>query len=614
MAKRSEFLQSHKFYLVPLFACFIDLIYLPNLADPLNPIKFWVLGCAALSFLGLIISSLPNIRAEISNSRVVMMTFVIIAIFVGALISAFFFTDVKSIGLIGFYGRNTGTLFYIFLSIIFFYCSLKFHFVSIKYFYFIVSCISFVFAIYGALQHFNLDFIQWNAPFNKIVLTIGNPDFSAALLAIFVAIIFPAMFLKIPRSTKTAVGFLILFLAVIIYWTNARQGLIGLLAGLSFTLLLVLWQKSHRLAVALFVTDFILALIAILGTLQIVPLTGYMYKSSVNDRGYNWRAAWHMFVTHPWTGVGIDRYAASFFKYQDPKYPLIYGNSQLVNNAHSDYLQFFATGGILLGISYTALTIFVGWRAVKVVQRYKSTEQIIISGVIGGWIVFVAQSFISPDNQCVTIWGWLLGGMIIGLSISESSVEIPVILRSKISNNNILRKYLISVMLIIFFLFTVVAPMYKGEIRVANFLKIDPASINSAPLRAAYLKLSSQAFDTPLISLDYKVRIAFNITNVGLINEGKSYFEQILKEDPKKSDAPQFLAEIYESQRMYLEAIKYRIATRSVNPWNTGNLLALERDYLAVGNRSLAGSLRNSIIGMAPGTDNANKAAKAITG
>jgi tetratricopeptide (TPR) repeat protein len=156
--------------------------------------------------------------------------------------------------------------------------------------------------------------------------------------------------------------------------------------------------------------------------------------------------------------------------------------------------------------------------------------------------------------------------------------------------------------------------MYKGESRVVNFLKINPSSVNTPSLRAAYLQLSSEVFSTPLLSPDYKVRIAFNITNVGLVDEGKAYFEQILKQDPKKSDAPQFLAEIYESQKKYPEAIKYRVITREVYPWNTANLLGLENDYLAMGDKGSAKAIRDSIVAMAPGTENALKADKAIGG
>ena len=615
MSKRGETVQTKHIYFLPLVVCLIDLIYFQPLADPLNPIKFWVLGLLALFALGLVVSDFLNIRSAVLGDSSLKIATVLILLFVSSLLFAFFFTEVKSIGLIGFHGRNTGLLFYIFLCIIFLHTSLRFEFNQIKYFYITLVCMSIFFGSYGGLQHFNIDFVQWDAPFNKIVLTIGNPDFSAALLAIFIATIFPLAFIKLSNLKRAILFVLIVFVSVVIYWTNARQGLIGLLAGISFTLFIVLWQRSRKLGLAFSLLGLGAGLIAILGTLQVGPLKTYLYKASVNDRGYDWRAAWHMFTSHPWTGVGIDRYAAYFFKYQDSKYPLIYGNTQLVNNAHSDYLQFFATGGIFLGCSYIFLTLFIGWRALKVINSYKDEKQILVSGVIAGWIVFVAQSLISPDNLSVTIWGWLLAGIIVALSLPENiTTRPPLTHKSKINSTNRAKGYSATLVLVLTFLFTIVVPMYKGESRVVSFLKINPTSINTSQLRSAYLQLSSQAFNTPLLSPDYKVRIAFNITNAGLVDEGKLYFEQILKQDPKKSDAPQFLAEIYESQKNYPEAIKYRVATREVYPWNTANLFGLESDYLAIGDKNSAKAVRDSIIAMAPGTENALKADKAIGG
>lgn len=614
MSKTRDSIQSKPTYYLPLIACLIDIAYLRNFVDPLNPIKFWGLGLTALFCLGLALSEVLSVRSIILGDKVLRVAVSITILFVSALVFAFFMTDVKSIGLIGFHGRNTGLLFYIFLSIIFLYSALYFRFFQLRNFYITVIGITSLFGIYGCLQHFNIDFIPWDAPFNKIVLTIGNPDFSAALLAIFLAIIFPLVFMKMPNWRRVALIVLIAFVSLVIYWTNARQGLIGLLAGLSFSTLIMFWQRNRALALTFFLLDLSAVVIAILGAVKLGPLAKFLYKASVNDRGYDWRAAWHMFSSHPWTGVGIERYAANFFEYQDSKYPLIYGITQLVNNAHSDYLQFFATGGIFLGCSYVILTMFVGWRALKVIQRFKGPQQIMVSGVIAGWIVFIAQSLISPDNLSVTIWGWLLGGLIVALSLSATVQDTPHNPKAKATTGPRARGLLLGILLAVVFLFTTVAPMWKGETRVLNFLSINPALINSPSLRTAYLQQSSQAFTTPLLSPDYKVRIAFNITNVGLVEEGKAYFEEILKQDPKKSDAPQFLAEIYESQKKYSEAIKYRVMTREVYPWNTANLLGLENDYLAVGDKSSAKNIRDSIVAMAPGTENALKAFKAISG
>ncbi|MFM7984157.1 MAG: hypothetical protein ACKPKO_33010, partial [Candidatus Fonsibacter sp.] len=40
--------------------------------------------------------------------------------------------------------------------------------------------LSLLFILYGFMQHFGNDFIDWNNPYNSIILTLGNPNFSSA--------------------------------------------------------------------------------------------------------------------------------------------------------------------------------------------------------------------------------------------------------------------------------------------------------------------------------------------------------------------------------------------------------------------------------------------------
>ena len=116
--------------------------------------------------------------------------------------------------------------------------------------------------------------------------------------------------------------------------THAIQGIIVSLIGVGIYLYFEIRRKFNKkiefgylvIAAISFVTIF-------LGMLQIGPLTKYLYKNSITDRGYNWRAALKMFQTHPWTGVGLDNYASYFPTYRDSKYPLIYGYIQ-IGRAH----------------------------------------------------------------------------------------------------------------------------------------------------------------------------------------------------------------------------------------------------------------------------------------
>ena len=319
-----------------------------------------------------------------------------------------------------------------------------------------------------------------------------------------------------------------------------------------------------------------------------------------------------MFTSHPWFGVGIDRYAGSFLKYRDPKYPLLYGYRQSVNNAHNVFLELFATCGVFVGLAYIGVIVFVAWRAFKAWKKYEGNQQILVTGVIAGWIVFVAQSVISVDSLSLSIWGWLLGGFIVGLSLDEGLVsEVKGNVAKKREKSSRLNQLVVFSILVLLFL-KILVPMYQAESRTLNFQKL-PVPTTKAD-QASYLAAANQAFNTRLISPDYKVIIAFSVTNAGLVNDGVSFFQAALKQDPKLNDANQFLGTIFEHFKNYPLAIKYRLAGRELNPWGADNLLQLENDYLLMGEKDSAREIRDSIMKMAPGSDLATKAQAAISG
>ena len=592
-------------YALPIWLCIIDFAYMTNTADPLNPIKFWLLGILGIFLLGNIYS-VKGAIGFLKSNRTHQLGILVSGLFLFALLFSFLFTDVKSIGLIGYFGRNNGLLSYLFLVIIFIYTALNFLKYFLKSFYLVISIITFLFSIYGAFQHFNHDFVKWNAPYNKITLTLGNPDFSAALLGMFTVILIALLFNKISGLFKLATALLITFSTLVIYWTNARQGLMAVALGTGVVISAMLWQKKPRFAGVFIFIEAVVAFFSIFGMLQKGPLSKYLYKASINDRGYDWRAGWHMFTSHPWTGVGIDRYAGYFLQYRESKYPLIYGYQQSVNNSHNLFIEFFATGGIFLGFAYILLIIFIGWRSLIALKISEGSHQILITGIFAGWIIFVTQSVISVDNLGISIWGWTLGGILVASSLNKEALEKKEKLIVSPS-----RKYGVFVVCSLLFL-VVVVPMYQGQTRMFTFQQIALPSISSTSQKTLYSQIADKTFNTPLLSPDDKVLIAFSVTNAGLVNQGMYYFEEILKADSRRSDAAQFLGMIYESQKNYKQAIYYRNLARKLDPWSTPNLLELVHDYIAIGDRNSAVVTSREINEMAPGTDNAKKSQKAI--
>ena len=593
--------QSSRLFLLPAGLALVDIAFQKGASDPLNPIKLWVLGILASWALAEIVST-PGTRLLIKKSRVIKYFTLILLFFIGSFFTALILTPVLSIGLLGDTGRNIGFLNYIFLAVIALYSGTKISFVNIKDIYWTAFLLSGIFSVYGFFQHFKIDFLKWNTPYNPIILTVGNPDFASSLLSLFAVLCFGGFFIKIHRSIKFFLFPLIVLTLIIIYWTQARQGLIETAVGIGLVIVVLVWQRNIKLALSLILIEFLFGLVSILGMLQIGPLTKLLYKASVNDRGYNWRAALNMFKHHPWFGVGVDRYAAFFLQYRSPKYPLIYGYTQTVTNAHNVFLQILATAGIFAGLSYVILIVFIAKRAWVALHKTTGTDQVLIAGIVAGWIVFVAQSIISVDSLSISIWGWILGGAIIALSIQD---EVSKNLKPISSSRGI-----VFIAASLSFLFIII-PMYRNERATDRFSRITAPSDPS--LKNIYRNIARSTFNQALLNPNYKNNIALILAKNNYNSEAIADFREVIKEDPRNTNAYSLLATLYETMKDSKSAIPYRQALSKLDPYGAENLVSLEADYLFIGDKHAAIITRDVIIAIAPGTDVAKRAANLIT-
>ena len=618
MAKRTKNIKPRVFA-IPLALIYVDLAVCTTTLDPLNPVKLWGLSVVSAFALADIISTKSN-RSLIRNETVYRLYALILFFFVAILFLCIFFTPVKSIALLGDTGRNLGFLNYLFLTLVALYTSLRMSLENLKMVYRTAFFLASTLTIYGFFQHFNIDFINWNNPFNPIVLMTGNPDFSASLLGLLVVICVVGLFVDFSKTVKLGLVALISSAILIIYWTKARQGLVATAAGVGFIALVLVWQRSKRGAFALLCMEIVGAIFSILGTLQIGPLTKYFYKASINDRGYDWRAALSMFKHHPFFGVGLDRYAAYFLQERSPKYPLIYGYTQSVNNSHNVFLQFFATAGLFAGLTYLALIIFVGCRAFVALRRSSGHEQLLLSGVTAGWIVFVAQSVISVDSLSISIWGWVLGGAIVGLSWRKPDV-IQGFGENQTSKSQIVSKQLqaqntspfrsvLFVGILIITVTGVIIPMYRNETAMARFVSFGSPT---TPLgQRVFAATAEKTFHQPLLNPNYKEQIASKMAENNFGPEAISYFKQTIKGDSRNTNSYSLISVVYENLRNPKEAIIYREALHKLDPYGAANLIKLENDYLLVGDKPSALTTEKAILGMAPGTDVADQAAKLL--
>jgi O-antigen ligase len=264
------------------------------------------------------------------------------------------------------------------------------------------------------------DFIPWNNPYGNILGTFGNPNFIGAFLGLFAASLV-AYSLKKGVRVELRIGAAIVFLVAVyeIVDSSAIQGRVVVAAGLGIVgFYLVRSKFQNALAQLGYIAVVAVGgVFALLGALQIGPLTKYIYKTSVSLRGEYWQAGWNMGSDHPLTGVGFDTYGDWYRRARDTQALLMPGPNTVTNAAHNVPFDVFAFGGWPLFIAYLLILLLSVIAIVRVTLRTRKYDGVFVT-LTTAWVCYQLQSIISINQIGLAIWGWLFGGALIAYEIA----------------------------------------------------------------------------------------------------------------------------------------------------------------------------------------------------
>lgn len=324
-------------------------------------------------------------------------------------------------------GRGLGFLTYFSLLIVMIYTSLRIKISDLSKIAFgiMISCI--LSSLYSVAQFYGFDFFDWRTQTNGIIGTIGNPNFQSS----FVAIAFVPSIIYV--WSKQYRVFLVTFVSGILiftlYITESTQGYIALASSVIVFLLIHLWYRQQKMLFkVLSVSSFFMAIVAILGMLNMGPLSYYLYKVSVRSRGEMWQTANAIIKDNPIFGVGIDSLGDYSLRYRSAK--TASGIDEYIDNCHNFILQFAATGGIGLAILYVGITTLALYSFIKLQRKIGRFDKL-LAAIFAGWVSFQLQSVISPAAIPTLIWNFIFCGALIGLS-KEINLETstPINIRS----------------------------------------------------------------------------------------------------------------------------------------------------------------------------------------
>jgi hypothetical protein len=382
-----------------------------SVTDPVNVTKLLALGGVAGAAAAIVISF------GISNLwKFHKVALVLIVIFMVTVINSVVQSAAPMYQLIyGAYGRNTGLVTYLLLTLLFLAAaslSNKNSFAKVNYG---LMAAGFINAIYSLWVTLFGDFIGWTNPYGNILGTFGNPNFVGAFLGIFATVLFAYLIkpdLGVPLRIGAGITLLITFFEI--KESSAIQGVVVGAGGIALVGFYFLRSKFKSALVPAIYTLAVsgVGVVAVLGALQKGPLTSLIYKNSVSLRGEYWQAAWNMSKDFPFSGVGMDTYGDWYRRLRDDQALINPGPNTISNAAHNVVLDQLAFGGWPMFIAYIAILIIVAISIIKVTIRSREYNFTFI-GLATAWICYQVQSIISINQIGLAIWGWLLGGVLI---------------------------------------------------------------------------------------------------------------------------------------------------------------------------------------------------------
>ena len=581
--------------------------------DPFNSAKLILLLLLSGWIFGHLVNSYK--KNPINRKSQEFISTIIILSFIFFLLTSTIFTEVFIVGLLGDTQRRNGFLAYLALSIIFLYSARTIRFFNVLRIYKVAILIGLVLSCYGLMQINGKDFIKWSNPYNAMISTLGNPNFASATLAILSLLALYGIFLKnFPTIYKLlGITFIVISLFDIVN-SDSRQGLLVIFFSLLVYVSTYLYFTNRKIGFIVIFVSAVIGGLAVAGMLQKGPLTSLLYKDSVSVRGYYWRAGIEMFKSDPFTGVGVDRYGAYFKEFREVGYPLKYGFEITSSNAHNTFIQLFATAGVFVGTLYLMLIGYVFFSAIKLLRKSNGEDQKITLGLISAWVGFQAQSLISIDNIGIAVWGWLLGGAIIGLSNSvNENLKVPEIQQVSVkkANNaqiNLFQPAISALILIPVIVFS--SYFYKSESNL-YFLKV--ITVPSSPQnKQPVLDYVNKVINNPMSDPFYKYRAAYFLLDMGYTNEAYSIILSSHKADPRNPDYLQGLANFEESKQNIKNAISVRRKISIIDPWNADNYLKLLVLYKSNGDLVNANEMKNKILNFAPNTEIAKTALETL--
>jgi O-antigen ligase len=556
----------------------IPLFFLPSSRDVFNfPKAILLYAILAGALIHYFLSPTGEKVSSLVNRRLINITLLGVSLLISA--SAFFTDTALMRALFGYPNRSNGLLTYLALILLIWVASrmlISRRFLEKLQRDFFILIILFV--SYSFLQYLDLDPVSWNNSYNKIIGTLGNPNFSGAFLGIMGAVLIFYFF-----STSKPIRFFYLALSicsVFLGWaTESFQAVLIFAIGI---LILVLAYLKSRFCFKTFISSVtasvFIGVFSIWSFFGQGPLGERLYQPTLVLRLEYWTVGIKTALANPLLGIGPDSYTEGWRLFRTPEFVKTYSDAVSVDSAHNTLINFMANFGIPAFLFLFVIYLLIGINALKLLFG-RDQNTLIVKAIALTWLLLVIQSLFSLEQIGLHVFQWVAGSLLLNqgfitsskyLSSRETKKETRPQERGGFSARG---EVAIMTTVITFIAFL---PLLNQEIRL-NKLGATPVDKNATQqfiddALDGFGNYSKKDMNRVIVISDFLLRAE-------RYSDAQSLIEDIVKDEPRSYEGFEQLARLAGFRGEYSVEIEYRRNIESFDPQNYGNLISLAEAY-----------------------------------
>ena len=576
---------------VPLALVF----FIPSVSDSFNLTKLLLLLVFAASSLILLVFERGKAWNSLSIKQTSGLALVLYFMFaISIVISGWAGTPNPVRFFWGYPGRANGILYYLSILTICLIVLLLWRNQNLDYFLKLIRYGFFGLILYSTVQYLNLDPMPWSNPYNRIIGTLGNPNFSASALAVSGVYFLALAYIEYKKQknvnhVKMFLNLTLGLLAGFLAWkTESLQGLVVFLTGIVLLTLrhLLLFIRPYLLKFFIGLSAASSALFVLVSFLGLGPLGSQLQQYTLTLRSMYGGIGFKAMLSQPITGYGVDSYLIAFRELRTPNFVNTYGTRLLTDNAHSTPFQIGASFGFIPFILYLCIVFLVLFKIFKILKITKSERDLQIEVIAVLWLLLLCQSLLSIEQIGLGVMQWVLGAILLSYRAKPEGQQQALKLRtgnSSIPSGKVIGGEIGVLLLVILAIPTIFLIRQDSAWRSLVALEVQ-GETDKTFVQGQLEKMGSFILSEP----DKLGPLLQKLNDAGLRDQIEPLVIESLKVNPKDYLANEYFSQVLRNKGDSVGELKQLNAMTSLDPWNSLLWLRIGEVNESLGNKELA--------------------------